>query len=557
MHRPSHGQSGPDSIIRSPLYEGYYGRMFRLAPYEPDESELTREAEALHPRQPRAEDDKLPSGYTYLGQFLTHDLTFDPASRGVRRADPDRIRNFRSPFLDLDSVYGGGPDVQPSMYGGVGRSRYSFRIGRSRPLGARNRESDDLPRTEALLCNLKDGQRFETIDGRLVAAAPNRIIHWFGRKWARVEGACGVLSRDGAVVAANPRGIRLVGQTAVIADPRNDENIMISQLHLGFLKLHNLVLRDLCDGDESHATEATFDAARKLVTWHYQWVVLYDFLPRLVGKQLVKDSVALVNQGRPLRYYRWRRSPFMPIEFAAAAFRIGHAMVRDRYQLNEQLDGIPVFSGRAPESESESIREFEDLRGGRSLPARWDIDWNLMFGSDGDRARQPAMRISRALSRALRHIPDGDERALARRTLERGKNLGLPSGNAIARALGKTPVAATELPLWVYILEEASQKKAKSRFGKRLGPVGRVIVAETIIGLLAADPASFLRCDPNWEPTLGSKGGKLDMLALLRLANTYERERVVKPQSPNHEDSKSGKTSPAADKAEPVKPPLS
>ena len=63
------------------------------------------------------EESGIPSAYTYLGQFIDHDITFDPSSSLMRQNDPDALIDFRTPRLDLDSVYGRGPDDQPYLYG--------------------------------------------------------------------------------------------------------------------------------------------------------------------------------------------------------------------------------------------------------------------------------------------------------------------------------------------------------------------------------------------------------------------------------------------------------
>src|SRR2546427_448502 len=62
------------------------------------------------------ENSGISAGYTYLGQFIDHDLTFDPASSLERQNDPDGLVDFRTPRFDLDCIYGRGPDDQPYLY---------------------------------------------------------------------------------------------------------------------------------------------------------------------------------------------------------------------------------------------------------------------------------------------------------------------------------------------------------------------------------------------------------------------------------------------------------
>jgi hypothetical protein len=67
-------------------------------------------------RRRQTRQPKIPSAYTYFGQFVDHDLTFDPVSSLQRQNDPDALVDFRSPRFDLDSVYGSGPDDEPFLY---------------------------------------------------------------------------------------------------------------------------------------------------------------------------------------------------------------------------------------------------------------------------------------------------------------------------------------------------------------------------------------------------------------------------------------------------------
>ena len=515
-----HGNEKSVSVAQSSFYRGYFGRMFRLAPHELAPDESMRLAGKLH-TNPREENASLPAGYTYLGQFITHDMTFDPASHGQRSGDPDRINNFRSPYIDLDSVYGGGPRVQPELYDAHGRSPFHFRIGNSCPLGARNRAVDDLPRLQVRLCNVITGNWFHAANGEIERADKSQLTRWLGRTWARVHGMSAVRNEDGDLVEAAANSIWHAGQNPVIGDPRNDENIILSQLHLALLKFHNHVLDHVTRDRNSGPSAKCFAEARRIVTWHYQWVVLHDLLPRLVGSELVEELLQRARAGKSLRHYRWRTSPFMPVEFAAAAFRFGHTLVRDSYRLNQQLRDIPVFSPRA----GGDIGELEDLRGGRSLPADWQIHWPLFFDFADGTQPQKAMAIGPALSQNLTRLPDRDPRFLALRTLEKGVQLGLPSGNAIAKAMGEEPVLEQDVPLWYYILEEARHASGAAQ----LGPVASRIVAETIIGATAADPSGFLRSAPRWRPTLG-EGEEFQMADLLRVAG-FEAPDFCRPRS--------------------------
>jgi hypothetical protein len=112
-------------------------------------------------------------------------------------------------------------------------------------------------------------------------------------------------------------------------------------------------------------------------------------------------------------------------------------------------------------------------------------------------------------------------RSLAVRDLLRGGATGLPSGEAVARLLGVAPLTADEMeqtwpggtPLWFYVLKEAERRGG----GDQLGPVGGLTVAEVLIGLLRADPASYLSVEPDWEPVLPAAGSGFVLADLLTL----------------------------------------
>jgi len=480
----------------------------------------------------RIQDDEenagIPAGYTYLGQFIDHDITFDPASSLQQQNDPDALVDYRTPRLDLDSLYGRGPADQPYMYSG---SR--FRLGRAlfeldQPTKAR-----DLPRFND----------------------PN-----------------------------DPNGAK----RALIGDKRNDENVIVSQLHAAMLHFHN----KLVDQD----SKASFTEVQRRVRWHYQWIVVNDFLVKTCGKDAVEDILPHLGKKQPiwkhqpkLVFYKWREDPFMPIEFSAAAYRFGHSMVRPIYRLNTRLNGGDDPARATPDEERRGVAgrffifagvQKRGLNGFDEFPQQWAIDWSLHFdikGSikNGGKTRvQPAYKIDTSLVNPLGFLPEfskvtkdpppltveklqakpvdpvNNPANLAERNLLRGLALGLPNGQDVARAMGVEPIEDKNLrvgkavledwdknptlasiddsfmenaPLWYYILAEAQfewvqRARAKGGAGDEepvtLGTVGKRIVAETLIGLLWADGHSYLRQAPNWQPDTIRSMGDLISFAL-------------------------------------------
>lgn len=301
----------------------------------------------------------------------------------------------------------------------------------------------------------------------------------------------------------NREGIALIG------DPRNDVHIFVSQLHLAMLRLHNCVVDHLRDRAGTPEPEL-FDEARRTVSWLYQWVIVNDYLPRLVGAALVDEITA---EG-PL-FYSPGASPRIPLEFADAAFRYGHSQVREEFELN---------------ASSGPLHLFPDLLGFRPVEAARAIEWDRLFDVPGRPAAQRAKLLDGLLVPSLIALPQAITgevevdayRSLAGRDLQRGYAYGLPSGESVARAMGEAPLAlqetrlavagwTSETPLWLYVLHEAELQGD----GERLGPVGGRIVAEVLIGIIDADPASYRSLEPGWRPPLAPRGERFELTDLL------------------------------------------
>jgi hypothetical protein len=295
-----------------------------------------------------------------------------------------------------------------------------------------------------------------------------------------------LLGAGGLDVPRNAEG------TAIVGDPRNDSHMLMAQLHLAMIKAHNLFVDDA--RRRGVPEEDVFRSAARETVWHYQWIVTHEFLPLLVDPALVDE----IRANGP-RWFHPEGAPFIPLEFADAAFRYGHGQIRQRYALNHQSDPVPLFP---------------DLLGFRPVPRERVVDWALFFDESDNRRAQRAKKIDPRLAGCLIQLPVAisgetaieDYHSLAVRDLQRGQGVGLPSGEAIARRIGVTSLSRDdvglraagwngETPLWYYVLRE-SQMLAR---GERLGPVGGRIVGEVILALLDHDPAS-VHSDDDWRP---------------------------------------------------------
>ena len=430
------------------------------------------------------DNPNMTAGVTFLGQFLDHDLTLALKAPLLEKTNPRRTTNFRSAEFDLDSVYGDGPDRSPELYD-TSSGDIKFRV-------------EAIPGSEQV-------------------------------------------SRKGAVRFDLPRD---PNNNAIIADSRNDENLLISQFHLAMLKFHNAVVDRLrADPSQAHrSAREIFREARRQVQWHYQWIIVNEFLPLTIRQ----DRVDEILKNGP-RFYRVndrtqdsvfrssRREPLIPVEFAVAAYRFGHSQIRPSYRLNfGPTPGKEFFAFIFDDSADPNNPDPNDMRGGKRAPRRF-VDWQTFFKFDNN--FRPNKKIDAKLSSPLFLLPgsrgpapglpaDGVQ-SLASRNLMRHVNFGVPSGQAIARVMGVpvlTPAQLAELapfgmekstPLWYYILKEAEVLEQ----GLRMGPVGGGIVGEVFIGLLKADKDSYLVVNKNWKPTLPSAtSGDFEITDLLKFA---------------------------------------
>ena len=439
---------------------------------------------------------RVPAGYTYLGQFVDHDLTFDRTTVTLGEfISPKTLRQGRSPALDLDSLYGAGPLDE--------RSQKFY--------------ADDLQ---------------HLVMGRTVADGPDRARDGFDLPRGRGTG-----------IAARRR--------AVIPDPRNDENLAVAQTHLAMMRFHNRVLDKL---PAATPASARFERARRRVVKHYQWMLRHDYLTRICQKRVVDDVFTngrkVFEVGVPAD-----ETPTMPVEFSVAAFRFGHSMVRSSYDWNRRFPGedgslglLFFFSALGG--------QLGDLP---RLPSNWICDFRRLYRfTEVDRPDlappgevNAAMRIDTRLVNPLEGLPDStfggfDEAEgplqfnLAFRNLVRARMVRLATGQQMAallleRGVDVTPLTPAQIlegsrgaqldeltpsekdnlvertPLWFYVLREAELNRG------RLAGVGARIVAETFHRAMEGSEISIVR-DPGFVPTLGKVDGRFTMADLLLFA---------------------------------------
>lgn len=475
MHRSGHGHGPRHDVVPPPGMAFEAGRFGRMVPelargFEPPDAALAELGLAMLDKDDAVSSDNpnIPAGYTYLGQFIDHDITLDTTTLTEVAQDPTGVENFRTPRLDLDSVYGLGPRVQPSLYDRDSRGRARLLVGTTSLGGA-----EPIP-----------------------AGLPHDLPR-------------------------NAQGFALIG------DERNDENLLVAQTHNAFLRFHNAIVDQL---PASVPDNQLFDTARRHVVELYQAMLLRDFLSKLCDPNDIAAAIEQRRFYRFEQTSRYGQ-PFMPVEFSVAAYRLGHSMVRRTYSHNRifrpgnpplptaSFDLLFLFTAKS----GEIGRTGPTPANKPTLPGDWIIDWRrfLDFGTT-DTADGFTLNLSRRidpyLAEELHKLPTGAgaasaDTSLAVMNLRRGVKMKLPAAQDLACFMGVPVLEPDALatgadgevarkhglhlrtPLWYYILKEAGVTQG----GARLGPLGSLIVAETFVGLLQGDPDSLLARNPGWR----------------------------------------------------------
>jgi hypothetical protein len=448
-----------------PLFE--IGRPGGIMDENPPRPTFVTEA----PDVPDEDRSDIPAGFTYFGQFLDHNVTFQASPNFDLGQSPQNTANSRPGRIGLEQVYGFGPDLQGFLF-------YDRRMDHVGKFWIDEATPHDVPR--------------------------------------------------------NKQGVPL------IADPRNDSNVIIPQLHLLFLRFHNAIV-DLLP--RSVPGDRRFGVAQQLAAWHFQWLVLKEHLRHIVCPSVYRR---VVLEDNPLYYKPRLDQAEVPVEFATAGYRL-HSLVTEFYQLNGRGGGGRLFHMRK--------HPFTPIPDGSGGDADLSIDWRYFFDFEAHTTTPKAekrvqyakkfngkvvhtfLNIPNPIDNPLewpKNVPDNAAlNSIAVRNLLRGRALGLPSGQAVARRIGANVYSQEELglgdeflvqhgfalsdlpeaPLWYYVMKEADLETG----GRTLGTVGSTIVAEVIHGMIKSDPSSYLYQQPNWKPTF-AHDGNFTMVDLINMA---------------------------------------
>lgn len=460
------------------------------------------------PAETEIENPSIPAVFTFVGQFIDHDLTFNGLNLYDVQTNPGEtpihhkggntfkvVPDFASPLIDLDSMYG-----------------------RSYPV---NTTSDDL----------KD----------LISVDGSKVV-FCGCRFRLTKLARNAYDLPRWTDANAPD---LVG-SAWIFDPRNDENQLILHMHLLLMRVHNKLVdlklkstyptacndwQDVAIKDLPVMTQEEqncVEEIRKKVVYIWQSVLLNDYLPRVCERSVLQRIVTAATQSTisPVLHYKPMKDGEpdvngilkLPHEFAIA-FRFGHSMLRSGYKLNSG-DPVPLFDNRSQLGKG-------DLRGGHPLSLSHVIDWDVFFPSDELMASK-SLKIDSHVTSVVFDLPESTvpddiktENNLPKRNLDRSRSIELGCGEDVADCFGVTALKAHQVepddtkhflymqdvnvyqtnaktgakelvetepfrgykdtyfktPLWYYILREAEVTEN----GQRLGQLGSTIVGEVIV----------------------------------------------------------------------------
>jgi hypothetical protein len=466
----------------------HFGRIFRLPPFaqqspkvEAALRELGKPGGLLDAADPLAAGPKAlivdlslsannpnnPSqtaGTTFFGQFLDHDVTFDATSRLARATNPADALNFRTPALDLDSVYGAGPVAQQELYDPGDHIKLKVESG-----GA----FEDLPRRA---------------DGAAIIGDPRNDEHLI---------ICGLhcaflLFHNRAVDHVRDQG-RLSRQPDVFAEARR-----LTTWHYHWLILHEFLPQIV--------GQKMVDEVLRHGRRHYRPRLGEAFIPVEFQTGTYRMGHSMVRPSYRANLAGDNRQPFFGFIFDPSQ--------------ESRADPDDLRGGSRASRRFIGWQTFFDFGDGEVKPNK-KIDtkistalFTLPLGAIATHDAPTALPQRNLLRHLTWQLPSGQRVA---------HTMGVtPLAPADLQELAPLGVGfERSTPLWYYVLKEAEVVAD----GLHLGPVGGRIVAEVFIGLLQTDPGSYVATKPRWQPTLPSKSGAFRMTDFLTFAGVDPQSR--------------------------------
>lgn len=408
----------PVILAKSDWYDNFIDQAINIV------RELTHEEQnknnPLDGKKMMTDNTTVTAGFTYFGQFITHDITYEHLIN----------KNYK-PSLNLRSVY------------------------------------DDGKETE-LSCTKKKDSSQEKVENREMILKVRKIS-------------------DGRFDF-----FREKNGDALVSDCRNDQHLIIAQMHLVWVRFHNALIDYLRDIKKIPLAEL-YKTAREIAVFHYRWLILNQYCKLLLcDPSVISDLLASTNN---FKLFKAELMPQLMAEFTHAAMRIGHTQVQNSYVINNKHNAShTLFSG-----------ESGGLLGGRCLD-QLEFDWEVFFWMKKEvRHMNFSSLIDLKVIKQMQilQLPGQaslDRLNLIRLDLEKSKDLS-NFVNSVSKSNLKIYNAATfweswqekggvrpmqseeGLPLWLYFMFEAEKEG-----GIKLGPLGSQIIAEQIVWTIRQDP---------------------------------------------------------------------
>jgi hypothetical protein len=433
---------------------GYYSRLFP-SPSRPigkeDEEKLIKLGDAMRYDVEREGTLTPRVGYTYFSQFVGHDLTHDLTPLNGPYLEPESTRNHRTPYLDLDHLYGGGPEQSPQLYDGEPRAEL-FKIGGTTPTGYPR----DLPVEHGVIL-IGDGEDTRNLDNLIL-----RQLHVLFLKF---------------------------------------HNEAVKQLSAKSLTM---------TGIENLGPGTVFKRAQRLVRWHYQWIVRHDLLPRILDPSVWNRQSRIARPTNPKDVFAIPiEFSLAALRFGHSMVRNAYGLNCRRKRVT--ISDLMALGLRPSPIEDDFVIEwgrfFDGLPGSGPVASSSFIDTSIAAplhdlspsiirsSNKMEHSIEPPRLPVRTLLRGARaQIPSGQEvaDALVRQKIIKladcltSAQLTLDTCNRAGRVLREVGLEENT-PLFYYLLKEAELLGA----GLSLGPIGSHIVASVVEGALSADPNSY------------------------------------------------------------------
>jgi hypothetical protein len=432
----------------------------------------------MHDERGDSADAPIPAGYTFFAQFVDHDVTLDTQSDLNRTGqDATSVKNLRTPSLDLDCVYGTGPEAQPHLYDST---REGFLL-----TGAAAGRPWDLGRSPTGAALIGDPRNDE-----------NLFVGQMQLLWIRFHNA---------LMLAN------MGSGRSPAERFESVQTMVRH-HYQYVVLYDFLARVCHPETYEHAVKLIEQAAEQRLS------------------QLQSGETPGLPEAYPIffRHSDHAGSMPMPVEFSVAAYRFGHTTVRSVYPANSAELDIELFDERF------------GTTGFSSLPEELAVDWRFQLEVDAAIDPVNVKGMDHLLPDELMAMPDPivgrtspDNRSLAFRNLARARSLGLPSGESVAQKLAEEystvrvlpadeifdpsafpgraeladaakSAAGGKTPLFFYLMREAAIEAKCAT----LGPAGSAILLE-VFGrmLVGCNTSFFFRTERDKDGTENYVGG--------------------------------------------------